>query len=246
MPAISTVPAAGSASARRRRIAFLAYAALVVAALASGSAALGAAVALILVSMLLLPALRRGAAWAWATWPLAVAAIGALALSGRGALALGAMPALIAAALCALFASTLARGRRPLIARVIEVTEGAERLALPGVARYARNLTAAWALLFGAQAFVSATLLVCMTPGGAAERFGVRPPFAVPAAFARIWLDCGGLAVVAAFLLAEYAFRRRRLAHIPHPSLARFLAGLTRSWPDLVRGLAGAPHGEAR
>jgi len=216
------------------------YVLLLLAALATGNAWLDAAAALAFVTLLLSPGLLRRGAAAWSLWLLAAAGVGALAARGHGRLALDLLPVFINAALCALFARTLAPGRVALIAAIIEVIEGPERLALPRVAGYARGLTWAWSLLFGVQAGVLLVLIACQVPGGLLASFGVRPPFALAAAGWGMYVHLGSYAVVIGFLIVEYAFRRRYLGHIPHAPLAQFIAHLARRWPALVRRFAAA------
>ena len=156
-----------------------------------------------------------------------------------------ATPVLVNAALCVLFGSTLARGREPLIARIIDVIEGAARLALPRVSAYARALTQAWTLLFGVQAVVLATLVACIEPEGVFARFGAAPPLHVGDG-GRWYLHFGSYALVGAFMLAEYAFRRWHLREIPHAPLPVFLAQLARRWPALVRRFADDAAGAPR
>ncbi|MFI4969456.1 MAG: xanthomonadin biosynthesis protein, partial [Lysobacterales bacterium] len=157
---------------------------------------------------------------------------------GNGRIALDALPVLVNAMLCGLFARTLRRGHRPLIARVIGVLEDPTRLALPRVAGYARALTLAWALLLGTQALVLAVLVACALPNGALATFGVAPPVALSGAGWRWYLHAGSYALVPAFLVVEYVFRRGYLRNIPHAPLPQFLARLARRWPSLLRSVA--------
>lgn len=232
-------PAVPSGSRSRLVVGLLgAYGVLLIAAIASGNAWLDLLAAFALVSLLLSPGLRRGSAFAWTLWLLSAAALVALAALGHGRLALDLMPIFVNLALCTLFARTLTRGREPLIASVIAALEGRERLALPGVAAYARGLTAAWAALFGAQAALLAGLVACAVPDGALAAFGLPAPAPLHGEAWRWYLHLGSYALVLVFLLGEYAFRRWRLRHIPHASLPRFIGRLVRRWPRLVRSFA--------
>lgn len=217
--------------------ALAAYAALVLAAFLTGNLWLDAAAALVLVTLLLSPALGRGSAIGWLLWLLGAAGFVWLAVRGNGRLALDAMPVFVNAALCGLFARTLRRGREPLIASIIEVLEGAERLALPRVAGYARGLTQAWAWLFGAQAMLLALIVLCAVPDGLLASFAVAPPIAVPAGW-RWYLHLGSYALFLGFMVGEYTFRRWYLRHIPHAPLPLFITRLARRWPALVRRFA--------
>jgi uncharacterized membrane protein len=214
------------------------YAIIAIAAFASGRAWLDELAAFILSSLLLWPGLRRRSIAAWTFWLIAACGILVLAWHGRGELALDFMPVMVNAALCILFARTLAPGRQPLIARLIAAIEGAERLALPRVADYARQLTRAWALLLGLQASVLTLLIACTVPDGLFASFGVSPPFEISGGAWRWYLHLGSYALVLAFLGLEYAYRRWHLRHVPHPSLPAFIARLAKRWPALVRSIA--------
>jgi 3-hydroxymyristoyl/3-hydroxydecanoyl-(acyl carrier protein) dehydratase/uncharacterized membrane protein len=215
----------------------IAYVALLLAAFLTKSALLDEMAAFALVSLLLLPALRGGRASAWAVWLTAAGALVWLARGGRGQLAIDALPILINAALCGLFARTLIAGREPLIARIIGVIEGPQRLALPGVARYARRLTWAWALLLGVQACALLVVAACSVPEGLFATFGVQPPITMASAW-RWYLHLGSYALVIGFLVLEYAYRRWHLRHIPHAPLPLFIARLARRWPALLQSFA--------
>ena len=247
MPSVS-VPARPSAPIPLRRplVAAALYAALVLAAFVSGSAWLAGFAAFVLLGLLLGAGLRRGQPLAWGVWLASGAGLLLLGRYGQVRLALDALPVLINALLCGVFARTLRAGREPLIARVIAVLEGAERLELPRVANYARALTAAWALLLGAQALVLVTVLLCAVPDGALAAFGLTPPLALAGAAWHGYLRWGGYALVPVFLVLEYAFRRWHLRALPHPSLPVFLVRLAQRWPSLLHSLAqDAPRARA-
>ncbi len=227
-------------SKRRSRVLIagvLAYFVLATWASSGGFGWLAAFALLVLVGALLSPALRRRSVAAWGVVAAATLALGLLAASGEGLLALDALPILVNAALCVLFAGTLRRGREPLIARFIAILEGRDRLALPGVAAYARNLTRVWAVLLGLQACLLGVIF-CLAPGGLFAAFG----WPLPALFAlpgwRLYLHVGGYALVPLVLVIEYAFRRWHLRGIEHPSLPHFIARVVQRWPALLHSLA--------
>lgn len=149
----------------------------------------------------------------------AVAALAAvlLALTGIGGL-LDAAPALLAAFIGWLFARTLRRGRRPLIARAIAAIDGAERLADPGVAHYARTLTALWACYQFALAAFAATLALRIWPAPSPRVFGA------------VWLP---LAVVG-LVVGEVALRPHLLPQAPRHTLLAFVRRLIGAWPQLL------------
>jgi uncharacterized membrane protein len=227
-------------STRRSRVLLcgvLAYLVLAAVASASGRGGLAALALFILVGALLSPALRQRNVPAWCAWGGAGLVLGLLAASGEGLLALDALPILVNAALCALFAGTLRHGREPLIARFIAILEGRERLALPRVAAYARNLTRVWTLLLGLQACVLGAIF-CLSPGGLFFAFDWPTPalFALPGL--RVYLHVGGYALVPLVFVLEYAYRRWHLREVAHPSLPRFVARVVQRWPALLHSLA--------
>jgi len=213
------------------------YAAAMATAFVTAATWLEELAAFMLVSLVLWPALRRRSVIASIAWLVAAVLIAALALCGHGDITIDFMPVAVNAALCALFARTLARARTPLIALAIGAIEGPARLALPGVADYARRLTAAWAILLGAQAIALAVLVVCAVPDGLLAAFGHAPPFAVGGSGWRWFLHLGSYLGVIAFIVIEYAYRRWHLRHIPHASLATFLRNLALRWPALARSV---------
>jgi uncharacterized membrane protein len=217
--------------------ALAAYGALLLAAFVSGNRWLAAAASLTLATLLLAPGLRRRNVLAFALWLCSVAVLGAFALRGEGRVDLDLMPVLINIALCHLFGRSLLRGREPLIARVIDVLEGPQRLALPGVAAYARQLTWVWTLVSGAQALVLTLLILCVSPDGVLPGMGISLPFEISSEW-RWALHFCTYATVIGLLIGEYAFRRWHMRHVPHAPLPVFIARLAQRWPALVRRIA--------
>ena len=225
---------------------FVAYVGVVAAAFASGCAWLGALATFMVVSLVLWPGLRRLSPAAIALWLAASAGIAALALGGQGDVALDFLPVIINLALSALFARTLVPGSEPLIARLIAVVESPARVALPRVAGYARALTWTWAIVLGAQAAALTVLILCAVPDGLLARFGLAPPVAIAGGNWRWFLELGSYATVLALLVAEYAFRRWYLRHIPHVSLPVFIGRLARRWPAVAQSVMQDAHGKVR
>lgn len=211
------------------------YLTLLAAALATGDRVLDEIAAFALISVVLLPGLRRGRPFAWMIWIVVATVLAWLARRGQGQLALDALPVLFNSALCGVFARTLAAGREPLIAHIIGVLEGPERLTLPRVARYARGLTRAWALLFAVQACVLSVVLAWQVPDGALASFGIEPPFVIGAGW-HWYLHLGSYLLTIGFLGVEYTYRRWYLRHIPHDPLPIFIVRLGRRWPAMVAG----------
>jgi uncharacterized membrane protein len=222
---------------RRTGAFFVLYLGIVAAAFASGLAWLDELAAIMVATLLLWPSLKRASIAAILIWLAVAVGVVALAFAGRGDITLDFLPVIVNASLCMLFAHTLKHGRTPLIARVIGVLEGPERVALPRVAAYARGLTLAWAIVLGAQAIVLTLLIACAVPDGLLASFGIAPPVAVTGEAWRWYLHLGSYAAVIAFLAIEYAYRRWHLRHIPHVSLPVFVMRLVRRWPALARSV---------
>jgi uncharacterized membrane protein len=205
----------------------VAYASLVLIAWFTGNDLLSALCVVVLVSVVLAPGLRAGTRSAWLAWLIVVGATVGLSALGHGRIAIDLLPLAINLGLGALFAHSLRVPHTPLIARAIIAIEGRERLALPRVAGYARGLTLAWALIFLGQAALFLFLLagwLRMSPTEQAAHPGMQT-----------WLHVGGYLLPAAFMLAEYAFRRWYLRHLPHMAPQVFLERLLRNWHQLLR-----------
>jgi uncharacterized membrane protein len=232
------IPPDTTTSARRPRfggILVVLYLGIVAAAFASGIAWLDELATVLVATLLFWPGLRRGYVVPIAIWTAVVLVAVALAIAGHGEITIDFLPVIVNAALSYLFAHTLANGRTPLIARVIAVLEGPERLAQPRVAAYAHGLTLAWAILLGAQAIVLTLLIAFAVPDGLLASFDIASPVAVTGEAWRRYLHFGSYAVVVAFFAIEYAYRRWHLRHIRHMPLPRFATELARRWPALAR-----------
>ncbi len=132
--------------------------------------------------------------------PLACHVLGASGNPRAVALAAG-VPVLLNLILCFLFVRTLSAASEPLITRFARVERGGE---LPAeLARYTRRLTAAWAAFFALMAGASAALALWGS-------------FAAWSLFTNIL----NYALVVAFFVAEYAYRRLRYRQYPHASPA--------------------------
>lgn len=196
---------------------------------------LGFAAIVLLLAAVALPVLRRRNVIGIASWLAFAVLMTAAAWSGHLQLTFSALPILILFALAAVFARTLRAGREPLIARCIRVVEGEHRLALPGVARYARGVTLYWACVLTLQAAILTALLICATPGGVLDAFGIHAPFEIPRDALAWYPEAGCWAVLVLAFAAEYVFRRFRMRGIQHPPLPGFLKRLIQRWPQLLR-----------
>lgn len=192
-----------------------------------------AAVCVLLTSMgILMP--RRQQPLTIVLWLVLTLPMLAAIVSGHAALALDAVPVVFNAALAWLFGHTLAAGEQPLIARIIAIIEGPERLALRGVASYARRLTLFWALLLGSQALILLLLALCVVPGGVLASLGMASPWPLTPDQVAWYTRVGSYLVPALTMVLEYVWRRWYLRHIPHTSAREFATRMAACWPQLL------------
>lgn len=196
---------------------------------------------LLLATALMLPRLLSHRLGAWLGWLAILVALVLSSVLGFADLLLESVPIVISALLAIGFGRTLGTPE-PLVARFIVALEGAPRLALPGVAGYARDITWAWTLLLAAQALLLAVLLLCAEHTGVLARLGLAPPLAVSDRWAAMWLHVGGYLVLAAAFALEYGYRRWRLRHLSHQGLHEMLLKLLLQWPQLMHGREASPR----
>jgi len=119
-------------------------------------------------------------------------------------------PVVINLALAAWFGRSLAPGEEPVISWFARLVRGAE---LPeDLARYTRNSTVRWTVFFAGMAGVAAALAVLATQ--------------------QTWsLFANGINyfLVSALFVGEFAYRRLRYRHHPHPHLAEVVRTIARA-----------------
>jgi uncharacterized membrane protein len=194
---------------------------------------------LLLATAAMLPRLLSRSVGAWLVW---IAAITLLILSyvlKFADLVLESVPVLVCGFVAIGFGRTLATPE-PLIAHFIVALDGHERLAQPGVARYARQVTWGWTLLLSLQALVLGFLLLCAKHACVLARLGLTSPINVPDGWAAGWLHVGGYLLLAAAFAIEYGYRRWRLRHLTHAGLHTMLLNLIKRWPELMHGGSAA------
>lgn len=234
---MSLSPVSPPRSASRRWLPLmLAYPVLAMAGVLTHREGFSLAACVLLLTLLMLPGLAARRPRSWIGWTLTLAVMAVLWLHGMVGLLLECVPIAINVLLASLFGRSLRAGSTPLIARFIAAVEGAGQLQVPGVARYAHQLTWFWTLLTAAQAGVLAVLLLCAEPGGLLYALGIATPWPVPAALAQSYMHLGGYGLIAAAFLLENMFRRWHLRHIEHPRLHALALGVAARWPQLVRG----------
>lgn len=232
----SSLPAQTKSTSRRWLPLMAGYPVLALAGALTRRQGFSLAACVLLLTVLMAPALLSRRALPWLAWLAALAAMGWMWLHGMVGLLLECVPIAINLALAALFGRSLRAGRVPLIARIIEALEGPERLATPGIAAYARQLTWFWSLLTAGQALVLTALLLCAEPGGLLAQLGLRSPWPVPAGLAQAYAHVGGYALIGLAFVLENLFRRWHLRHVQHPRLHELVLGVAARWPKLVRG----------
>lgn len=191
-----------------------------------------------LVVLCLLDALARRRPLAW----LALLAAGvALAWTGRSPLAwmlLLAPPVVFPLLVAWGFARSLRPGRVPLIARIIHALHAQAGAPVDArLERYARRLTAAWALLLATLAAINLALAMSAVPDGLLAAFGYRPWW--PLSHAQ-WSWCANVAdwgLIGGFFVAEYALRCRLFPQRPYRSVGQFARQMGRLGPAFWRGL---------
>lgn len=215
-------------------LAMLAYPLLAHGAAALDSKSLALLAALLLMVLLLWPALRRGRIVAWLLLAAGAAALAWLARRGFGMLPLYAPPVLLNGLVAWLFGRTLARGRTPLIERIMQVLQPAIT-SDPDAVRYARGLTLAWALLLGTLAVANLVLALLATPDGLLLTAGFTPPAVVAQSLWSLFANILNYAIVGGFFALEFFWRRHRFPSHAHAGFAEFGARIARLGPAFWR-----------
>lgn len=195
---------------------------------------------LVLATAAMLPRLLSGRVGAWLVWAAVITSLMLSSVLGFADLVLECVPVLVCSFVAIGFGRTLATPE-PLVAQFIVALDGHERLAQPGVARYARQVTWGWAVLLSLQALLLALLLLCARQTGLLVRLGLTPPITVPDRWAAAWLHVGGYLMLAIAFAIEYGYRRWRLRHLTHTGLHTMLLSLIKRWPELMHRRSAAP-----
>jgi uncharacterized membrane protein len=165
---------------------------------------------ILLVSAVLFKPLARLRLWAWLSLAACTAALGALTLAEAGRYAIYLPSLLIPAALGILFGGTLRAGAEPLISGLARIERGGT--LAPDLARYTRQLTQLWTLTF-ALMFAGALTLIVLDE-------------------IRLWSLLANVlnyVAVGLLLVLEYAYRRWRFRHHPHPGFFEHLRTVART-----------------
>jgi uncharacterized membrane protein/3-hydroxymyristoyl/3-hydroxydecanoyl-(acyl carrier protein) dehydratase len=207
------------------------------------SPALTIASVAVLAAAILIRPLSEDRRWAWFALPAAALVIVGLWRIDAAALVLLLPPVLLNAFLAWLFGHTLARGSVPLIERLVRLLQPPGEPPEPAIVRYAGRLTQAWTALFTVLAAVNLGLAACAVPGGLLESMGVPAPAVVSRQTWSLFANVLNYAIVAAFFLLEYAYRRRSFPGRPYRNLADFLRRALAAGPALAATLGAAPAG---
>jgi len=187
----------------------LAYPVLVHLSVVLGQPALAGLALIALYASFVFRALARGSIAAWASLLLA-GALAALAVRQGAALyALYLPPILLPAAMFAWWAPTLRAGQVPLVTRMATAIRGP---LSPEHAAYTRGVTAMWVGVFALLTAVGAGCAVWASPA----QWSWVTNFLNPAFLGLVFAG-------------EYAFRRWRLRHEPHPGFFTFLRQIAKA-----------------
>jgi uncharacterized membrane protein len=214
---------------------WLAYPLLVHLAVAASSAQLLRASGLLLAVLIVLPTLLAPLRRASYLAILAAAGIVCLTLSRAVTAPLLLMPVAVTGSLAWFFGRTLAPGRTPLIESIVVALHDPDADLGTAIPRYARRLTLAWTVLLTALAVVNFLLACLVSPGGLAELLGLAPPATVPGEVWSSFANVLNYVIVAAFFVAEYAYRRRRFPEQPYRNLGDFAHRLLAIAPQLLK-----------
>lgn len=198
----------------------------------------------VLALAVLLPGLLLRKLGAWLLFVLTIPALMLLYRRDLAMLPLYAPPVLINAFLAWGFGRTLIAGRTPLIYRFVQLMHPPGEALDPAIAPYASRLTLLWALLFLSMAAINLILALCATPDGLLLTAGVTPPFAVPQALWSAFANVINYALVGAFFVVEFAWRRVRFPDQPYRGFFDFMRRLIAIGPrarQVLRDDAGSP-----
>lgn len=185
--------------------------------------------------VLLRPLLQRRAA-AWLGLVLAALALAWLGRSGDALKPLLLVPVAILGLVAYAFARTLRTV--PLITRMVVALDGVAAAGLsPGLIRYTRNLTRAWALLLLGLALLDLLLALLAVPDGLLASQGIAPRWAAAATRWSWAAGPGNVGLMLGFFLAEFAIRQRRFPG-RYRNLLDFLQRMARLGPAFWRDVA--------
>lgn len=207
----------------------VAYPLLAHLAAATGIGWIAGVAAFDIVLLLLAPALLDGRAWAWPIVLIAGLIVAWIAQSPQALLPLLLVPPAFVAMAAWAFARTLQHDRIPLVGRIAAALEGVGWDGLePDVRSYTSAVTRMWAWMLAMLACVDLVLALLATPGGLLAQLGLGVPWPVSESQWSWFANIGDYLVIGAFMLGEFAYRRRRF-----PQGGRDLVGFLRGMASL-------------
>lgn len=213
-----------------------AYPMLLIAGIARDVSVLRYASLVALLTAVFLPGLLAGRVAAWIGAFASIAACLWLTRRGAGMLPLLLAPVVIPAGVGWIFGRTLRPGNVPLIEQIVRYLHSGTGPVELARTRYARRLTIAWTVLLASLAVGNAVLGAFASPGGLLELAGIHPPLSVPSSIWAAWTGAAGYLVVAAFFVAEYAYRQWRFPDQPYDGFMDFLRRSAAIAPSLATG----------
>ncbi len=219
----------------------LAYPLLAHSASVGGDAAWWAALAMAdLVLLLLLGPLLRRRPWALLLLGSCLLALWRISLSRYAMLPLLLPPVLFLAVIGWFFARTLRPGQVPLITQLVEALHGRAGMPMtPDLLRYARRLTAVWAVALSLLALANLLLALCAAPGGMLAQFGYTPPLAVTDEQWSWFANFATYGVIGGLFCGEYLWRKRVFPQQPYRNFFDFLRQMARLGPGFWGRLLG-------
>lgn len=191
----------------------------------------GLAMASIVLLILLEPLLNRRL---WALVALGACLLGLwwVAHSRYALMPLLAPPVVFITLASWLFGRTLAKGRVPLITRIVEALYAQASMPMtPELYRYTRQLTLAWALLLALLAVINLLLALCAVPDGVLAQLGHVPAFSVTSAQWSFFANVLNYGIVGGFFVIEYVLRKRRFPQRPYRNVLDFGQQMARLGP---------------
>ena len=193
-----------------------------------------------LVLLMLLGSLLRRRPWALLVLASCLLVLWRLSLSRYAMLPLLLPPVLFLAAIGWFFGRTLRAGRVPLITQLVEALHSRAGMPMtPDLYRYARRLTATWAVVLALLALANLLLALCAAPGGMLAQFGYKPPLTVTDEQWSWFANFITYGVIGGLFCGEYLWRKRVFPQQPYRNFLHFLQQMAQLGPGFWGRLLG-------
>jgi uncharacterized membrane protein len=189
----------------------------------------------VLASLALLPRLVARSVFAWIALPVVIVALALLGREHIAWLPLYATPVCVNLFGAWIFGHTLAAGQTPLIERLARLLHEPDGIS-DEIAKYARKVTAAWALFLFSLAMLNLTLALLAAPGGVLLMMGVTPPVTVRVETWSLFANFLNYAMAGLFFIGEYIYRQRKFPDQPYRNIFDFLQRARRVGPRVMMG----------